>query len=173
MNEPIITEFIGLKKGNKKFIIKIDNKNNNSILLKYSLKNNITEEVTERLKKEKDTISDVNIVIPKVTEITGEKPVKIEIKTDNINQNNINMYKEWLLENENHFLDITFKIKSKTNVTLQLKKGYFQIISKSFIFDSEKGTVLPVTSFHTLEKDWDIANKILKMLNKEQIIEIL
>ena len=173
MNEPIITEVIGLKKGNKKFIIKIDNKNNNSILLKYSLKNNITEEVTERLKKEKDTISDVNIVIPKVTEITGEKPVKIEIKTDNINQNNINMYKEWLLENENHFLDITFKIKSKTNVTLQLKKGYFQIISKSFIFDSEKGTVLPVTSFHTLEKDWDIANKILKMLNKEQIIEIL
>lgn len=173
MNEPIITEFIGLKKGNKKFIIKIDNKNNNSILLKYSLKNNITEEVTERLKKEKDTISDVNIVIPKVTEITGEKPVKIEIKTDNINQNNINMYKEWLLENENHFLDITFKIKSKTNVTLQLKKGYFQIISKSFIFDSEKGTVLPATSFHTLEKDWDIANKILKMLNKEQIIEIL
>lgn len=173
MNKQIITEFIGLKKGNKKFIIKIDNKNNNSILLKYSLKNNITEEVTERLKKEKDTISDVNIVIPKVTEITGEKPVKIEIKTDNINQNNINMYKEWLLENENHFLDITFKIKSKTNVTLQLKKGYFQIISKSFIFDSEKGTVLPVTSFHTLEKDWDIANKILKMLNKEQIIEIL
>lgn len=173
MNKQIITEFIGLKKGNKKFIIKIDNKNNNSILLKYSLKNNITEEVTEKLKKEKDTISDVNIVIPKVTEITGEKPVKIEIKTDNINQNNINMYKEWLLENENHFLDITFKIKSKTNVTLQLKKGYFQIISKSFIFDSEKGTVLPVTSFHTLENDWDIANKILKMLNKEQIIEIL
>lgn len=173
MNEQIITEFIGLKKGNKKFIIKIDNKNNNSILMKYSLKNNITEEVTERLKKEKDTISDVNIVIPKITEITGEKPVKIEIKTDNINQNNINMYKEWLLENENHFLDITFKIKSKTNVTLQLKKGYFQIISKSFIFDSEKGTVLPVTSFHTLENDWDIANKILKMLNKEQIIEIL
>lgn len=173
MNEQIITEFIGLKKGNKKFIIKIDNKNNNSILMKYSLKNNITEEVTERLKKEKDTISDVNIVIPKITEITGEKPVKIEIKTDNINQNNINMYKEWLLENENHFLDITFKIKSKTNVTLQLKKGYFQIISKSFIFDSEKGTVLPVTSFHTLENDWDIANKILKMLNNEQIIEIL
>lgn len=173
MNEQIITEFIGLKKGNKKFILKISNKNDNSVSLKYSLKNNITEEVTERLKKEKDIISDVNIVIPKVTEITGEKPVKIEIKTDNINQNNINMYKEWLLENENHFLDITFKIKSKTNVTLQLKKGYFQIISKSFIFDSEKGTVLPVTSFHTLENDWDIANKILKMLNKEQIIEIL
>lgn len=173
MNEQIITEFIGLKKGNKKFIIKIDNKNNNSILMKYSLKNNITEEVTERLKKEKDTISDVNIAIPRLTEITGEKPVKIEIQTDNINQNNINLYKEWLLENENHFLDITFKIKSKTNVTLQLKKGYFQIISKSFIFDSEKGTVLPVTSFHTLENDWDIANKILKMLNNEQIIEIL
>lgn len=173
MNEPIITEFIGLKKGNKKFTLKINNKNNNSISLKYSLKNNITEEETERLKKEKDTISDVNIAIPKVTEITGEKPVAIEIKTDNINQNNINMYKEWLIENENHFLDITFKIKSKTNVTLQLKKGYFQIISKSFIFDSEKGTVLPVTSFHTLENDWDIANKILKMLNKEKMNEIL
>lgn len=173
MNEQIITEFIGLKKGNKKFTLKINNKNNNSISLKYSLKNNITEEETERLKKEKDTISDVNIAIPKVTKITGEKPVKIEIKTDNINQNNINLYKEWLLENENHFLDITFRIKSKTNITLQLKKGYFQIISKSFIFNSEKGTVLPVTSFHTLEKDWDIANKILKMLNKEQIIEIL
>lgn len=173
MDEQIITEFIGLKKGNKKFVLKINNKNNNSILLKYSLKNNITEETTERLKKEKDIISDVNMTIQKVTEITGEKPVKIEIKTDNINQNNINMYKEWLLENENHFLDITFRIKSKTNVTLQLKKGYFQIISKSFIFNSEKGTVLPVTSFHTLENDWDIANKILKMLNKEQIIEIL
>lgn len=173
MDEQIITEFIGLKKGNKKFVLKINNKNNNSILLKYSLKNNITEETTERLKKEKDIISDVNMTIQKVTEITGEKPVKIEIKTDNINQNNINMYKEWLLENENHFLDITFNIKNKTNVTLQLKKGYFQIISKSFIFNSEKGTVLPVTLFHTLENDWDIANKILKMLNKEQIIEIL
>lgn len=173
MDEQIITEFIGLKKGNKKFVLKINNKNNNSILLKYSLKNNITEETTERLKKEKDIISDVNMTIQKVTEITGEKPVKIEIKTDNINQNNINMYKEWLLENENHFLDITFRIKSKTNVTLQLKKGYFQIISKSFIFNSEKGTVLPVTSFHTLENDWDIANKILKMLNKEKMNEIL
>ena len=173
MDVQIITEFISLKKGNKKFILKIDNKNNNSILLKYSLKNNITEEETERLKKEKDTISDVNIAILKVTEITGEKPLKIEIKTDNINQNNINLYKEWLLENENHFLDITFKIKSKTNVTLQLKKGYFQIISKSFIFNSEKGTILPVSSFHTLENDWDIVNKILKMLNKEKIIEIL
>lgn len=173
MNEPIITEVMGLKKGNKKFILKINNKNNNSILLKYSLKNNITEEITERLKIEKDIMSDVNMTIQKLTEITGEKPVKIEIITDNINQNNIKLYKEWLLENENHFLDITFKIKSKTNVTLQLKKGYFQIISKSFIFDSEKGTVLPVTSFHTLENDWDIANKILKMLNKEQIIEIL
>lgn len=53
MNEPIITEVMGLKKGNKKFIIKIDNKNNHSILMKYSLKNNITEEVTERLKKKK------------------------------------------------------------------------------------------------------------------------
>lgn len=173
MNEPIITEVMGLKKGNKKFILKINNKNNNSILLKYSLKNNITEEITERLKIEKDIMSDVNMTIQKLTEITGEKPVKIEIITDNINQNNIKLYKEWLLENENHFLDITFKIKSKTNVTLQLKKGYFQIISKSFVFDSEKGTVLPVTSFHTLENDWDIANKILKMLNKEQIIEIL
>ena len=50
MNEPIITEVMGLKKGNKKFILKINNKNNNSILLKYSLKNNITEEITERLK---------------------------------------------------------------------------------------------------------------------------
>lgn len=173
MNEQIITEFIGLKKGNKKFIIKIDNKNNNSILLKYSLKNNITEEITERLKIEKDIISDVNMTIQKLTEITGEKPVKIEIITDNINQNNIKLYKEWLLENENHFLDIRFNIKTKTNVTLQLKKGYFQIISKSFIFNNEKGTVLPVTSFHTLENNWDIANKILKMLNKEQIIEIL
>lgn len=173
MNKQIITEFIGLKKGNKKFIIKIDNKNNNSILLKYSLKNNITEEVKERLIKEQDILLDVNTATQRITEITGEKPVKIEIITDNINQNNINLYKEWLLENENHFLDITFKIKSKTNVTLQLKKGYFQIISKSFIFNSEKGTVLPVTSFHTLENDWDIANKILKMLNKEQIIEIL
>lgn len=171
MDEQIITEFIGLKKGNKKFVIKINNKNNNSILLKYSLKNNITEEVTERLKK--DILTDVNMTIQKTTEITGEKPVKIEIKTDNINQNNINMYKEWLLENENHFLDITFRIKSKTNVTLQLKKDYFQIISKSFIFNSEKGTVLPVTSFHTLENDWDIANKILKMLNKEKMNEIL
>lgn len=173
MDEQIITEFIGLKKGNKKFLLKINNKNNNSILLKYSLKNNITEETTERLKKEKDILTDINMTIQKVTEITGEKPVKIEIKTDNINQNNINMYKEWLLENENHFLDITFRIKSKTNVTLQLKKGYFQIISKSFIFNSEKGTVLPVTSFHTLENDWDIANKILKMLNKEKMNEIL
>ncbi len=173
MNEQIITEFIGLKKGNKKFTLKINNKNNNSISLKYSLKNNITEEVKERLIKEQDILLDVNTATQRITEITGEKPVKIEIITDNINQNNINLYKEWLLENENHFLDITFKIKSKTNVTLQLKKGYFQIISKSFIFNSEKGTVLPVTSFHTLENDWDIANKILKMLNKEQIIEIL
>lgn len=168
MNEQIIAEFIGLKK----VILKINNENNNSILLKYGLKNNITEnakKAIKRLIKEKD----VNMTIQKVTEITGEKPVKIEIKTDNINQNNINLYKEWLLENENHFLDITFNIKTKTNVTLQLKKGYFQIISKSFIFNSEKGTVLPVTSFHTLENDWDIANKILKMLNKEKMNEIL
>ena len=172
MNEPIITEVIGLKK----VILKINNENNNSILLKYSLKNNITENAIKAIKriiKEKDIMSDVNMTIQKLTEITGEKPLKIEIKTDNINQNNINLYKEWLLENENHFLDITFKIKSKTNVTLQLKKGYFQIISKSFIFNSEKGTILPVSSFHTLENDWDIVNKILKMLNKEKIIEIL
>jgi len=95
----------------------------------------------------------------------------IEITTDNI-KHSIRQY-EKQLKDEKFKLSITYKNKNTEKLTLNIKKGKITIITKSFIFNNERGTILPVVSFGGLRKDFELAAGIMKILENEKIEEII
>lgn len=106
-----------------------------------------------------------------IKNIVNSYPILIEIATDNI-KHSIRQY-EKQLKDEKFKLSITYKNKNTEKLTLNVKKRKITIITKSFIFNNEKGTILPVVSFGGLRKDFELAAGIMKILENEKIEEII
>lgn len=168
MDKPI--EFKGIKKNNKNFVLHI-RKDKNEINIKYSLENPLSKEDVEKINKILDGTQDSNEIVENIKNIVNSYPISIEITTDNI-KHSIRQY-EKQLKDEKFKLSITYKNKNTEKLTLNIKKGKITIITKSFIFNNERGTILPVVSFGGLRKDFELAAGIMKILENEKIEEII
>lgn len=165
-----LIEFKGLKKNNKNFVLQIK-KDKTEIKLKYSLNNPLSEEDIEKINKMLDEIPDDTKIMENIKNTVNSYPVSMEIITDNT-KHSIRQY-EKQLKDEKFKLSITYKNKNTEKLTLKIKKGKINIITKSFIFNNERGTILPVVSFGGLRKDFELAVGIMKILENEKIEEII
>lgn len=165
-----LIEFKGLKKNNKNFVLQIK-KDKTEIKLKYSLDNPLSEEDVEKINKMLDGTPDDTKIMENIKNTVNSYPVSMEIMTDNT-KHSIRQY-EKQLKDEKFKLSITYKNKNTEKLTLKIKKGKINIITKSFIFNNERGTILPVVSFGGLRKDFELAAGIMKILENEKIEEII
>ena len=165
-----LIEFKGLKKNNKNFVLQIK-KDKTEIKLKYSLDNPLSEEDVEKINKMLDGTPDDTKIMENIKNTVNSYPVSMEIMTDNT-KHNIRQY-EKQLKDEKFKLSITYKNKNTEKLTLKIKKGKINIITKSFIFNNERGTILPVVSFGGLRKDFELTAGIMKILENEKIEEII
>ena len=165
-----LIEFKGLKRNNKNFVLQIK-KDKTEIKLKYSLDNPLSEEDVEKINKMLDGTPDDTKIMENIKNTVNSYPVSMEIMTDNT-KHNIRQY-EKQLKDEKFKLSITYKNKNTEKLTLKIKKGKINIITKSFIFNNERGTILPVVSFGGLRKDFELTAGIMKILENEKIEEII
>lgn len=165
-----LIEVKGLKKNNKNFVLHI-RKDKNEINIKYSLEKPLSKEDVEKINKMLEGTQENNEIVENIKNIINSYPISIEITTDNI-KHNIRQY-EKQLKDEKFKLSITYKNKNTEKLTLNIKKGKITIITKSFIFNTERGTILPVVSFGGLRKDFELAAGIMKILENEKIEEII
>lgn len=163
-------EIKGLEKNNKNFVLHIK-KDKNEINIKYSLEKPLSKEDVEKINKMLEETPDNNKIMENIKNIVNSHPILIEIATDNI-KHSIRQY-EKQLKDEKFKLSITYKNKNTEKLTLNVKKGKITIITKSFIFNNERGTILPVVSFGGLRKDFELAAGIMKILENEKIEEII
>lgn len=165
-----LIEVKGLKKNNKNFVLHI-RKDKNEINIKYSLEKPLSKEDVEKINKMLEETQDNNEIVENIKNIVNSYPISIEITTDNI-KHSIRQY-EKQLKDEKFKLSITYKNKNTEKLTLNIKKGKITIITKSFIFNNERGTILPVVSFGGLRKDFELAAAVIKIIEKEKIEEII
>lgn len=165
-----LIEFKGLKKNNKNFVLHIQ-KDKNEITLKYSLEKLLSEDDIEHINKILNGTTDDNEIMKNIKNMVNSYPVSMEIITNNT-KHSIKQY-EKQLKDEKFKLSITYKNKNTEKLTLNIKKGKITIITKSFIFNNERGTILPVVSFGGLRKDFELAAAIMKILENEKIEEII
>lgn len=165
-----LIEFKGLKKNNKNFVLQIK-KDKTEIKLKYSLEKPLSEEDVEKINKMLDGTPDDTKIMENIKNTVNSYPVSMEIVTDNT-KHSIRQY-EKQLKDEKFKLSITYKNKNTEKLTLKIKKGKINIITKSFIFNNERGTILPVVSFGGLRKDFELTAGIMKILENEKIEEII
>lgn len=139
------------------------------IMIVYMAKDTFTKHqaiIFENLEKE----DDISGILKKMDIF----PQRITVQGKDISKIfTLNFIKEYITDCKNPFMEVELVRANAPKIGIIIKKSNIQVITKSMIFDVDKGTVLPMTSIKAMYEDLEEITQILKELKNTGIWKLI